>query len=79
VDGGRHPAAVNIGVAPTIRNEDSAIEAYLLDFQGDIYGQEMELIFRKRLRDEMRFPSVQDLVRQIKRDVEMTRAFFAAS
>jgi len=76
VNGTRHLAAVNIGIAPTIRNEDPAIEAYLLDFDGDLYGREMELVFRKRLRDEMRFPTVEALIAQIDLDVIATRAFF---
>jgi len=75
--GDKHfPAAVNIGVAPTIRNEDLTIEAFLLDFSGDIDGAEIELIFRKRLRSEIKFPTIQDLIAQINRDVEATRAFF---
>ena len=78
--GGKHyPAAVNIGVAPTIRNEDLTIEAFLLDFSGNIDGEEIELIFRKRLRSEIKFPTVQDLIAQIHRDVEATRAFFIKS
>jgi len=77
LDGGRHPAAVNIGVAPTIRNEDLTIEAFLLDFEANIEGREIELVFHKRLRSEIRFPSVEALVEQIRKDVNATRAFFA--
>ena len=72
-----YPAAVNIGVAPTIRNEDLTIEAYLLDFDGAIEGAEIELVFRKRLRSETKFPTVQDLIAQIRRDVDAVRAYFA--
>lgn len=71
-----YPAAVNIGVAPTIRNEDLTIEAFLLDFSGAIEGEEIEIIFRKRLRGEVKFPTVQDLIAQINRDVQATRAYF---
>ena len=71
-----YPAAVNIGVAPTIRNEDLTIEAFLLDFSGDIEGKEIELVFRQRLRSEIKLPTVQDLIAQIHRDVEATRTFF---
>jgi riboflavin kinase/FMN adenylyltransferase len=73
----RYPAAVNIGVAPTIRNEDLTIEAFLLDFSGDIEDMDIEIIFRKRLRSEIKFSTVQDLIAQIHRDVEATRDFFA--
>ncbi|MCC6153759.1 MAG: bifunctional riboflavin kinase/FAD synthetase [Candidatus Hydrogenedentes bacterium] len=73
----KYPAAVNIGVAPTIRNEDLTIEAFLLDFSGSIEGAEIELTFRKRLRSEIKFPTVQDLIAQIQRDVEATRDYFS--
>lgn len=76
VDGARYAAAVNIGIAPTIRNEDPTIEAYLLDFDGDLYGREIELVFRKHLRDEIRFPNVEELVAQIEKDIAATREFF---
>jgi riboflavin kinase/FMN adenylyltransferase len=75
----KYPAAVNIGVAPTIRNEDLTIEAFLLDFSGDIEGMEIELVFRQRLRSEIKFPTVHDLVAQIHRDVEATRAYFSSN
>jgi riboflavin kinase/FMN adenylyltransferase len=71
-----HAAAVNIGIAPTIRHEDLTIEAHLLDFSSDIYGKEIELIFHKRLRSEEKFPSIEALTAQIQRDVEETRRFF---
>lgn len=75
--GNSYPAAVNIGVAPTIRNEDLTIEAFLLDFSGRIEGHEIELVFRERLRNEIKFPTVQDLIAQIHRDVEATRSYFS--
>ncbi len=76
VDDAAYPAAVNIGVAPTIRNEDVAIEAFLLDFEGDLEGHEIEITFLRRLRSELKFPSVTELIAQIGRDVEEVRAFF---
>lgn len=75
----KYPAAVNIGVAPTIRDEDLTIEAFLLDFDGAIEGREIELIFRKRLRSEIKFPTIQDLIAQIHRDVQATRTYFASN
>lgn len=74
----KYPAAVNIGVAPTIRNEDLTIEAFLLDFTGDIDGSEIEIVFHKRLRSEIKFPAVEDLIAQIHKDVEATRAYFGS-
>ncbi|MBX7257162.1 MAG: bifunctional riboflavin kinase/FAD synthetase [Candidatus Hydrogenedentes bacterium] len=78
LDGRAYPTAVNIGIAPTIRNEDMTIEAHLLDFSGNLEGREVEVAFLKRLRSEIRFPSVQDLIAQIQRDVAEVRAFFEA-
>jgi riboflavin kinase/FMN adenylyltransferase len=74
LSGAHYPAAVNIGIAPTIRHEDITIEAFLLDFKGELVGKEIEVIFHKRLRPEQKFASVQDLIRQIDRDVEQVRA-----
>ena len=68
------PAAVNIGVRPTFGETNLAVEAHLLDFSGDIYGQSIRLLFVSRLREERKFPSVDALREQIARDVEMARA-----
>lgn len=66
-------AAVNIGIAPTIRQEDLTIEAHILDFDDDIRGEEIEIVFYDRLRPEMKFPSYDALVQQIQKDVETVR------
>lgn len=72
----RRPAAVNIGIAPTIRQEDITIEAHLLEFNEDIVGCEIEVVFHKRIRTEKKFPSIDDLIAQIRADVAATRAYF---
>ena len=54
------------------------VEAHLLDFDGDLYGEEARVSFVARLRDEMAFDSVEALIDQIGRDVENTRALLAA-
>lgn len=73
-------AAVNIGVRPMfVTGRGELIEAYLLDFEGDLYGQELCLEFVARLRGERRFPSVQALVEQMDRDVQRTREVAAAA
>ncbi|MCC6490792.1 MAG: bifunctional riboflavin kinase/FAD synthetase [Candidatus Hydrogenedentes bacterium] len=77
VSGHTYPAAVNIGVAPTIRNEDLTIEAFLLDFTGDIEGSDIEITFLKHLRSEQKFPSPQALAAQIQRDVAEVREVIA--
>ena len=51
------------------------VEAYLIDFDGDLYGQVIDIEFLKRLRGERRFGSVDELVAAMNRDVEQTRAF----
>ena len=79
VNGRTYPAAVNIGVAPTIRNEDLMIEAFLLDFSGDLAGSDIEITFLKRLRSELKFPSVEALIAQIQRDVAEVREVTAGT
>jgi riboflavin kinase/FMN adenylyltransferase len=73
---GRYPAAVNIGIAPTIRHEDITIEAFLLNFSNNILGRDIEIVFHKRLRPEKKFPSPQALADQIRLDVELVRRHF---
>ena len=70
-----HLAAVNVGVRPTFQTgRGLLVEAYLLDFEGDLYGQTLRVAFVERLRGEKPFPSVEALVEQMSRDVEDTRA-----
>lgn len=76
VEGRRVPAAVNIGIAPTIRHEDQTIEAHLLDFNENIRDREIEIIFHRRIRPEKKFPTYEALIDQIRQDVEDTRDYF---
>jgi riboflavin kinase/FMN adenylyltransferase len=72
------PAAVSIGVRPTFSTgRGELIEAYLLDFDGDLYGSELRLDFLRRLRGERRFATTEALVEQMRRDVEQTRGVIA--
>lgn len=69
-----HAAAVNVGVRPQFQTgRGELIEAFLIDFEGDLYGQDLTIEFLKRLRGERRFPSVDDLVAQMASDVEIAR------
>lgn len=77
LDGEAHVAAVNVGTNPTFGGEPLHVEAHLLDFDGDIMGRRMAVEFWERLRDEVRFDLPEDLARQIKYDVERTRALVA--
>jgi riboflavin kinase/FMN adenylyltransferase len=73
---GEHLAATNVGVRPTfVTGRGELIEAFLVDFDGDLYGQTIAIEFLKRLRGERRFDSAEALVTQMDADVEATRAF----
>lgn len=73
--GGDRPAAISVGRRPTFYEGggEVVLEAYLLDFTGDLYGQQARVSFVSRLRDEERYDSVDDLLVQMARDVEATR------
>jgi riboflavin kinase/FMN adenylyltransferase len=74
-DGSTWPTAISVGRRPTFYGADGdlLIEAYLLDFTGDLYSEEARVSFVARLRDEVAFGSVDDLVAQMHRDVAATR------
>jgi riboflavin kinase/FMN adenylyltransferase len=72
------PAAVSVGVRPMFETgRGLLIEAYLIDFDGDLYGRNLRVAFVERLRGERRFPSVEDLIAQIHRDVAEAREIAA--
>lgn len=74
-DGRRFDAAVNVGVRPTVESSGvRVVEAHLLDFDGDLYGESITLEFAARLRDEHRFDSIDALTAQLATDVADTRA-----
>jgi riboflavin kinase / FMN adenylyltransferase len=74
LDGRSHSAVVNVGVRPTFGETTLAVEAHLLDFTGDLYGRQVRLDFLERLRDEMRFPSIEELKAQVSRDIASARS-----
>ena len=70
-----HKAAVNIGFNPTFgQQEHPKVEAYLLDFEGDLYGKQLHLDFHNRIRDIVKFESRETLIEQMNRDVQLTAA-----
>jgi riboflavin kinase/FMN adenylyltransferase len=69
-----HRAALSIGTNPHYGGTERRIEPFLLDFEGDLYGQRLVVEVWQRLRDEAVFPSEAELVAQIGRDVAATRA-----
>jgi riboflavin kinase / FMN adenylyltransferase len=77
-DGVVHVAATNVGVRPMfVTGRGELIEAFLVDFDGDLYGTELRVEFLKRLRGEKRFESVEALIEQMGHDVEQARAIAA--
>jgi riboflavin kinase / FMN adenylyltransferase len=80
-DGTAHPAAISVGRRPTFYDPESAsvlVEAYLLHFEGDLYGEVGRVSFADRLRDERQFDSVDALIAQMRRDVDDTERLLAA-
>ncbi|MDQ3770440.1 MAG: riboflavin biosynthesis protein RibF [Actinomycetota bacterium] len=79
-DGSEHAAAVSIGVRPTFASgRGELVEAFVLDWEGDLYDTSLRLAFHKRLRGERRFPTPEALVEQMHRDVEDTRRAMAGT
>jgi len=73
----RFMAVTNVGVRPTFNGHDTTVEAHLLDFDRDIYGERLSVTFERRLRPEMRFSGVDALVAQIRADAAAGRAFLS--
>jgi riboflavin kinase / FMN adenylyltransferase len=81
-DGSVHRAAINVGRRPTFYEAGTApvlVEAYLLHFDGDLYGEPSRVSFAHRLRDELRFDSVDQLIAQMREDVARAEQLLAAA
>lgn len=76
VDGKGYQSLTNVGFNPTFNQEAFNIETYILDFDADIYGQFMAVDFLKRIRDELKFDRLEDLIAQIEKDVDFAKAYF---
>ncbi|MDD2554724.1 MAG: bifunctional riboflavin kinase/FAD synthetase [Syntrophaceticus sp.] len=74
--GSHHLTVINIGNRPTFGCGERLIEAHLLDFQEDVYGKDIEITLVKRLRDEKIFANQQDLIEQIRKDIEIAVKFY---
>jgi riboflavin kinase/FMN adenylyltransferase len=74
-DGSRHAAAINVGRRPTFYDhaDEALVEAFLLDFQGDLYGERARVQFVAHQRPELKFDSVEALVEQMRLDVLESR------
>ena len=75
----RYKAVLNIGVRPTFRGIQRLVEVHILDFSGNIYGQELQVELIDRLRDEMKFPGPEELKSQMTKDVELARMLLGQS
>lgn len=68
----------NVGTRPTVSDSDAvSVETFLIDFDGDLYGQQIRLDFYRRLRPEKKFDSVDALRREIEHNIDQTRTYFA--
>lgn len=72
----RYDAITNVGFNPTFNQKELNMETYIFDFSGDLYGKEIVVEFFDRLRDEMKFDSMEELMQVIQKDVERTVAYF---
>jgi riboflavin kinase/FMN adenylyltransferase len=72
-------AVTNVGVRPTVEDNDGrvTVEGFILDFEGNLYGQQVRMEFYHRLRGEKKFPSLQALAEEVARNAQQTRAYFA--
>jgi riboflavin kinase/FMN adenylyltransferase len=77
VDGERFPSATNVGTRPTFGEGKRMVETYLLSYNGDLYGKQITVEFVKKVRDEQRFPSVEELITQMGEDVREVDAILA--
>ena len=76
-DGRSFAGVTNVGTRPTVSDSDAvSVETFLLDFDGDLYGQTIRLDFCRRLRGERKFASLEDLRQQIQQNIAQTRAYF---
>lgn len=76
INGEPYIAVANVGTKPTVEGDHISCETHILDFCGDLYGKNIKVCFFKRLRDEKKFSSLDELKSVIKNDIEETREYF---
>ena len=79
LEGKKFPAVTNIGTRPTVQGQGITVEPWILRYDGDLYGREITLEFYKFLRPEKKFPSLEALQQEIRRNAEQTLRYFTAS
>ena len=77
VDGKALPAMLNIGCRPTFNGQENTIELHILDYDADIYGRNVDIVFKERLRGEKKFDSVSNLTDQLRSDKVAVESYFA--
>ncbi len=70
----RLQGALNIGFNPTFSDDELSVEVFLLDFSGDIYGKRLNVLFIDRIREEIKFATTEQLVEQVKNDIDQVRS-----
>ena len=75
IDGVRYPAVTNLGTRPTVEGHHVRVESWILDYSGDLYDREITVEFHYFLRPEQKFPSLEHLQEEIRRNAEETRAY----
>ena len=76
LNGANYKAATFVGIAKTLNENDYLLESYILNFDKNIYGEEMLVRIYKKIRNNKKFDSERDLVNQIKKDIDLTEKFF---
>lgn len=76
VDGASYPAVTNVGTRPTVSGSNVTVEPWILDLDADLYGRELTLEFYKFLRPERKFPSLEELGSEIRKNAAETRKYF---
>ena len=78
LEGEKKEAVISLGSRPTFDREEDTIEVHVPGFTGDLYGKEIKVGFSRRLRNIVKFDSEQELIRQIKKDIEMMNQLTAS-
>ena len=74
----RHPGVASVGTRPTVGGSEWLLEPHLFDFDGDLYGERLDVDFIARLRDEIRFPDLASMTARMQEDAQRARKLFAA-
>jgi riboflavin kinase/FMN adenylyltransferase len=76
---GAVPSVMNVGIRPTVGGRKLTVESHLLNFSGNLYGEQIEVQFLRRLRDEIRFSGIDELKNRIRMDIEQALQYFSNS